>query len=63
MTAAAVAVFAASFGLRTVLPPKSDWIERGKRSVLPLAAAAALSLAAVLIEEGVQTRPIAAARR
>ena len=55
MTAAAVAVFVASFALRTFLPAESDWIERGKRSVLPLAAAAATALAAVLIGEGVQT--------
>ena len=55
MTAAAVAVFVASFALRTFLPAENDWIERGKRSALPLAAAAATALAAVLLGEGVQT--------
>ena len=51
MTATAVAVFATSFGPRTLLPVTSDWIERGKRSVLPLAALTAISLVAVLIQE------------
>ena len=51
MTAAAVAICVASFGLRAVLLPESGWIDRAKRSVPPLAALAALSLAAVLIQE------------
>ena len=50
MTATAVVVFATSFGLRTLLPVASDWIERGKRSVLPLAAAR-VSLVAVLVQD------------
>ncbi len=51
MTAAAASVFVAGFGPRTVLPAGTDWIERGKRSVLPLAALTALGLVAVLIQE------------
>ena len=54
MTATAAAVLTAGFGLRTILPPKSDWIERGQTQRAAAGRGGRAGLAAVLIEEGVQ---------
>ena len=53
MTATAATFLAATFALRAIglVAPQSDWIDCGKRSSPALAAAAALALAAVLVQE------------